>query len=76
MLRDIHRVYSRLGYGLCFETYIGYTQGWAMGYTLRKKDLFIVLREDIGIDTPQGELMISKLSKVPRNSLHQKTQTT
>jgi hypothetical protein len=46
-----------------------------MGYTLRKKDLFIVLREDIGIDT-QGELMISKLSKVPRNSLHQKTQTT
>jgi hypothetical protein len=47
-----------------------------MGYTLRKKDLFIVLREDIGIDTPQGELMISKLSKVPRNSLHQKTQTT
>ena len=24
-----------LGFGLCFETYIGYTQGWAMGYASR-----------------------------------------
>jgi hypothetical protein len=76
MLQDIRGMYSMLGYGLGFKSYVVCTQCWAMGYTLRKKDLFIVLREDIVIDTPQGELMISKLSKVPRNSLHQKTQTT
>ena len=44
MLQDIRGMYSMLGYGLGFKSYVVCTQCWAMGYTLRKKDLFIVLR--------------------------------